>query len=379
MTKPRMFFVKKILFAFLAAGVLVVSAAGKPSAPLEPTPHMSTIARATAFLLTNHHFSQQKMDEKLSEQLFQDYFKALDPAHIFFTQQDLAAFDGVKNDLGNQIRQGNIQFAFDVFKLFLTRLDDYEKFTMDYLKTKPSLDSDDTYEFNRTKLPWVKNRQQLESLWKKKIRNDLILLEMLDRFDEKGYAYYAAGRDREEAAKPLVIEHNGNRFAFVGCNIAGPDHVYVDDLHPGVNPCDLDVFEQQIRDLTEEGYLVIATLQYYEIYSRTPSEIQERDFKRLSDAGAVIISGSQAHYPQTMVPKEDRFIHYGLGNLFFDQMDVPVKGTRQEFLDRYVFYDGRLLNVQLITALLEEYSRPRLMTDAERADFLREVFEKCEK
>lgn len=204
------------------------------------------------------------------------------------------------------------------------------------------------------------------------------LLEMLDRFDEKGYAYYAAGRTPEEAAAPLFIEHNGNRFAFVGCNIAGPDHVYVDERHPGVNPCDLDVFEQQIRDLTDEDYLVIATLQYYEIYSRTPSEIQERDFKRLSDAGAVIVSGSQAHYPQTMVPEEDRFIHYGLGNLFFDQMDVPVKGTRQEFLDRYVFYDGRLLNVQLVTALLEDYSRPRLMTEDERAQFLRDVFERCE-
>ena len=102
MTKPRMFFAKKILFAFLTAGMLVVSAAGKPSAQLEPTPHMSTIARATAFLLTNHHFSQQKLDEDLSEQLFQDYFKTLDPAHIFFTQQDLAAFDSVKKDLGNQ-------------------------------------------------------------------------------------------------------------------------------------------------------------------------------------------------------------------------------------------------------------------------------------
>ena len=60
-------------------------------------------------------------------------------------------------------------------------------------------------------------------------------------------------------------------------------------------------------------------------------------------------------------------------------MDVPVKGTRQEFLDRYVFYDGRLLNVQLITALLEDYSRPRLMTEDERAEFLRDVFYKCEK
>ena len=83
------------------------------------------------------------------------------------------------------------------------------------------------------------------------------LLEMLDRFDEKGYAYYAAGRDPEAAARPLIIEHNGNNFAFVGCNIAGPDHVYVDERHPGVNPCDLDAFEQQIRDLTDEGYLAV--------------------------------------------------------------------------------------------------------------------------
>lgn len=181
MAQLQVFFLKQTWFVLLLTGAIAVSAAGKPSAKLEPTSHMSTIARATSFLLTNYHFSQQKIDETLSEQLFCDYFKTLDPAHIFFTQQDLTAFESVKKDLGRQIRRGNIQFAFDVFKLFLTRLDDYEKFTMEYLKTKPSLNSEDTYEFNRTKLPWVKNRQELETLWKKKIRNDLILLEMLDR------------------------------------------------------------------------------------------------------------------------------------------------------------------------------------------------------
>ena len=55
-------------------------------------------------------------------------------------------------------------------------------------------------------------------------------------------------------------------------------------------------------------------------------------------------------------------------------MDVPVTGTRQEFLDRYVFYDGRLLSVQLVTALLTDYCRPRLMTPMEREEFLREMF-----
>lgn len=200
------------------------------------------------------------------------------------------------------------------------------------------------------------------------------LAEMLDLFDRKGYRYYGAGRTPETADDPLFLEHNGNRFVFLGCNCAGPDHVYVTDELPGVHPCNFDELETEIRTYAEEGYLPIVTVQYYEIYSRKPSDIQKRDFSRLSEAGAVVLSGSQAHYAQTMVPGKDRFIHYGLGNLFFDQMDRPVPGTRQEFLDRYVFYDGRLLTVQLITALLYDYSQPNLMTPEERTQFLSEIF-----
>jgi len=73
----------------------------------------------------------------------------------------------------------------------------------------------------------------------------------------------------------------------------------------------------------------------------------------------------------------DAFIHYGLGNMFFDQMgdqDWMPRGIRREFFDRYVIYDGRLISVELITAMLEDYSRPRLMTEQERAVFLQEYF-----
>jgi poly-gamma-glutamate synthesis protein (capsule biosynthesis protein) len=73
----------------------------------------------------------------------------------------------------------------------------------------------------------------------------------------------------------------------------------------------------------------------------------------------------------------DAFIHYGLGNLFFDQMgdqDWMPRGIRREFLDRYVIYNGKLISVELITAMLEDYSRPRLMTEQERSGFLQEYF-----
>ena len=74
---------------------------------------------------------------------------------------------------------------------------------------------------------------------------------------------------------------------------------------------------------------------------------------------------------------DDAFIHYGLGNLFFDQMgdqDWMPPGIRREFYDRYVIYDGKLISVELLTGILEDYSRPRLMTDDERYGFLQDYF-----
>ncbi len=94
----------------------------------------------------------------------------------------------------------------------------------------------------------------------------------------------------------------------------------------------------------------------------------------LSDAGSVIVSGSQSHFPQGFSFRGNGFVHYGLGNLFFDQMDYPVVGTRREFYDKHFFYNGKYINTQLLTGLLEDYAQPRPMTAEERVQFLSEIF-----
>ena len=95
-------------------------------------------------------------------------------------------------------------------------------------------------------------------------------------------------------------------------------------------------------------------------------------FQSAVDAGAIIVNGSQAHRPQAMEFYAEGMIHYGLGNLFFDQMhDLAL---RQEFLDRHTFYNGRHISTELLTALLEDFAQPRPMTDAERQGLLAEIF-----
>ena len=195
----------------------------------------------------------------------------------------------------------------------------------------------------------------------------------LDLYDEAGMRYFGGGRDLAQAQEPLLIEHNGNQIAFVGCNPVGPAGGWATEHRAGSAPCDWQAFREQIGALADAGHVVIATQQYQEIYNYAPTAQQRADFAALAEAGAAAVSGSQGHHAQGFDFHEGAFIHYGLGNLFFDQMDRL--GTRQTFVDQYVIYENRLLSVPLWTGLIENYARPRLMTPEERADLLQTVFE----
>lgn len=204
------------------------------------------------------------------------------------------------------------------------------------------------------------------------------MLETLSIYKQHGIPYFGGGADLQDALQPALFEINGNKIAFIGCNRPDVNRFpTATESRPGAAPCDFAFLTQKIADLKSQGYLVISTFQWYESYDWQPHPAQRNEFRLMADAGASIVSGSQAHYAQAMEFYGDAFIHYGLGNLFFDQMgDQPwmPAGIRREFLDRYVIYDGKLISVELITALLEDYSRPRLMTEKERIGFLQEYF-----
>jgi hypothetical protein len=198
-------------------------------------------------------------------------------------------------------------------------------------------------------------------------------LDTLLMYKQRGWQVYGGGANLSDAQRSLLIEHNGNRLAFIGCSPSGPPTVWATIDTPGSAPCNLRELETRIARLRQEGWLPVVTLQHVETDGYLPAVAQGMpDFRRLARAGAVIVSGSQSHYPQTMTFVNDSFVHYGLGNLFFDQMDLLA--TRQGFIDRHFFYDGRYLGVELQTTLIEDYARPRPMTPDERATFLSTIF-----
>jgi len=203
----------------------------------------------------------------------------------------------------------------------------------------------------------------------------------LEMYENRGWLTYAGGWDLDDSRTPAKITHNGNKLAFLGCNPVGPPNAWATASQPGSAPCgNFEWMETEIQQLHSEGYLPIVTLQYAEDYTGYPGPQMVKDFTMLADFGAIVVNGSQAHTPKIMTFYEDSFLHYGLGNLFFDQMhvyysDVLMQGTREEFIDRLVFYDGKLISIELLTAMLEDYARPRPMTVSERESLLSRIFD----
>jgi poly-gamma-glutamate capsule biosynthesis protein CapA/YwtB (metallophosphatase superfamily) len=198
------------------------------------------------------------------------------------------------------------------------------------------------------------------------------LLYTLEQHRLRNWQDFGGGVNLEDSLQPALFEHNGNRVALLGCNPAGPSTDWATADQPGSTPCDFDQLFAEAARLRQEGYVVVFTYQWAESYRAIPGQAQVEGFRAAADAGASIVQGSQAHQPQSFEFWNGTFIHYGLGNLFFDQMASP--SVRQEFLDRHVIYDGRYLSTELLTAFLEDYSQPRPMTADERAEFLTALF-----
>jgi len=199
-------------------------------------------------------------------------------------------------------------------------------------------------------------------------------LASLEFYAEYNLPYYGGGKNLEEAMKPLFIEHNGTRMAFLGANSYGPKMAWATDALPGAAPFDLNILSATIRSIKQKNLadVVLVELQYQESYGTEPLVDQRIDFNALVRAGADIVTGVQSHVPQGMEFTDGSLILYGLGNLYFDQMGPT---TREGMIARHTFYRGRHLSTQIQTTLVHDYGQPQWTSPAERASMLQRVFD----
>jgi len=210
----------------------------------------------------------------------------------------------------------------------------------------------------------------------------------LEFYKSKQIPVYGGGANDQDARKPLILEHNGNRLGFLGANEWGPEwyragtgeqvSAWAGPDYPGSARFVLEQMDADIAALKPKVDLVFAEVQHTEFndagdYQYQPIPKQETDFRSMSDAGADVVTGVMAHTPQAVELRNDKLILYGLGNLYFDQTwSWP---TRTGLVARHTIYDGKLINTELLVTVIQDNFQLRWATPEERIQVLKIVFD----
>ncbi len=172
---------KKFLLSGLLAVISLALLNTCTGADLTEDDKLRVITKLTANMIEKQHYRQRPFDDKVSSQLFDEYFKTLDPNKLYFTEEDVRSFEPQRNLLVNQLRDGDSSFAFAVYKRFQERLEQYRKFAEETLKKPIDFTADDYLEADRRKLPRAANDAELLKLWNLKLKSDVLNYRLVKR------------------------------------------------------------------------------------------------------------------------------------------------------------------------------------------------------
>ena len=121
------------------------------------------------------------LDDRLSAVILDNYLNDLDPERSYFLQSDIDEFNKLRDRMDDALKTGNMQPAFAIFNIFQLRLFDRLQFLLTSLDQglgKIDFKADEALLFDREHANWAKNIAELDDLWRKRLKNDVLNLKL---------------------------------------------------------------------------------------------------------------------------------------------------------------------------------------------------------
>jgi len=136
-------------------------------------------------LLEQFHYKEFHLDDALSETILDNYIDSLDPSRLFFTATDVKEIDALKNNFDDYIRRGITAAYISIFDIYRKRVDERIDYALQRLEHNFNFSIDEYYELDRSESSWAVDEDELNTLWRKRIKNDLINLYLSDEDEDE--------------------------------------------------------------------------------------------------------------------------------------------------------------------------------------------------
>ncbi len=147
------------------------------------TEHRFATRLANRFI-RSYHYHRDDFNGDMSSRIFEQYLRLLDGNRLYFTAADIADLERYREHLYDALRSADLEPAFDIFNRYVRRVDERTSFALELLEQGFDFTADEEYQFDRSELPWAADRAELDEIWRKRVKNDWLLLTLADQEDE---------------------------------------------------------------------------------------------------------------------------------------------------------------------------------------------------
>jgi carboxyl-terminal processing protease len=177
----------KRIYLMLVIGVALAchAAPRKPikvagSNDLQPDEQQSIVCKTVAELISNYNYKKVQLNDSISEVIFNRYIKMLDEGHNYLLASDIADFNKYKDVLDDDVKSGNLNDVFYIFNVYQKRYIEHVKYSIAQLANNFDFDQNETFVYDRDKLPWVASQAEMDKLWTLRTKYDLLNLKLAD-------------------------------------------------------------------------------------------------------------------------------------------------------------------------------------------------------
>ncbi|WP_158772849.1 carboxy terminal-processing peptidase [Cobetia sp. L2A1] len=169
--------------AFIA---LCLALAGPASAAVTPTDADAQAAREVAESLRYGHYEDVTLDDHWANQAFAQYLKTLDPQKAYLLDTDISEFSDLRRDFDDAMVDGNLERVYALYDRYQQRLTSRLKWLVKTLDAHPKFDfeKDDRLALDRKDSPWADSENDLDTLWRKRLKNAWLSMSLSDKTDE---------------------------------------------------------------------------------------------------------------------------------------------------------------------------------------------------
>ena len=206
------------LLVLSSASIFASTAAISTVTRLEPLPRHEDIGQTITHFIQRSHYNHIAVDDDLSSRVLDRYIESLDGNRMYLLASDIEYFDNFRYELDDYVKSKPLDPVFDMYEVYRTRVRERYDFALQVLETEPDFNVEETFQFDRTDEPWARSSDELDRIWRQRVKSDALRHVLNDKTWEEtrdilSKRYKRLLRRMDQTTSDDVFESFMNAFA----------------------------------------------------------------------------------------------------------------------------------------------------------------------